>query len=142
MRFKGHQNTSKNFIRAGFGQKGLVLSGSEVTFFFFFFLEKTKLIFFIDLNYYHKKRMALCIFGIQIKVLLFKNWKVIMELYIMLSGIQINHFLQGIFFYCSYYSFELLKFIFFFFFLSNFNSCSEDRTIRTWWFDETKKKKN
>jgi hypothetical protein len=30
MRFKGHQNTSKNFIRSGFGQRSLIVSGSEV----------------------------------------------------------------------------------------------------------------
>ena len=29
MRFKGHQNTSKNFIRSGFGQRSLIMSGSE-----------------------------------------------------------------------------------------------------------------
>lgn len=29
MRFKGHQNTSKNFIRSGFGQQSLITSGSE-----------------------------------------------------------------------------------------------------------------
>lgn len=30
-RYKGHQNTSKNFIRGGFGpQKAVVIGGSEV----------------------------------------------------------------------------------------------------------------
>ena len=29
-RLKGHQNTSKNFVRASFGHKSLVVSGSEV----------------------------------------------------------------------------------------------------------------
>lgn len=29
-RFKGHQNTSKNFIRAGFANKPLIVGGSEV----------------------------------------------------------------------------------------------------------------
>ena len=34
-RFKGHQNTSKNFVRAGFGpDESLVVGGSEVTFIF------------------------------------------------------------------------------------------------------------
>jgi len=29
-RLKGHQNTSRNFVRASFGHKSLVVSGSEV----------------------------------------------------------------------------------------------------------------
>ena len=31
-RFKGHQNTSKNFIRAGFAGDSLVVGGSEVSY--------------------------------------------------------------------------------------------------------------
>jgi COMPASS component SWD3 len=59
-KFKGHQNTSKNFISASFAGTSLILSGSEVCIFIHF-------------------RMDACISGIEKRVIYYKDYVIIRD---------------------------------------------------------------